>query len=622
MIDLLYNNLDGVAGLRVISPGTVLSRWQSALGDAAAAADEITALQIARDAGAAYAIVGNMVGSGNALRIGAEVHDLSTGEVARAQVEGAPDSVLALVDRLCMEILRSGVGGASDELPQLDLSRVTTSSLPALTAYLAGEQKYRRSRFRESIPDFELALERDSTFALAASRISKAYGWVEPFSDVTAEYARRAVRFADRLPQREALFLESDKALEDLRVSSIELAEQLVERYPDDASAWMQLGEAYYHTGDQGLYPEDRFRYAFQRALELDPSFSPAYIHLIDHELIRGDSAGGVRLIERHRAIDPTSPHAAGLRLVEWLAFGDDASRAAAAAALDTAGSDALFTAWARFAWSGAFRTQQLLEVSRALQHPRNPASARSSATAGVYLAFAHQGRYRDARASLDAAAEGGLPGALYVAAAFELTVSATVLHDRDRVERAVSHLPDEPTPLLRFWLGVVAAIEERWDDVNDQVAALSLGDTVARSGFEAGDPAALAGALRGYSALRRENYPTARSEFEGALADLPVDVSAFVRYELGKLTLELGEPEVAARYFNSLAIRSQARFQLFAPVAYYLGETHEALGDTEEAKIHYARFVNWWENADPELQPWVERGRRALQRLAGESRG
>jgi hypothetical protein len=34
---------------------------------------------------------------------------------------------------------------------------------------------------------------------------------------------------------------------------------------------------------------------------------------------------------------------------------------------------------------------------------------------------------------------------------------------------------------------------------------------------------------------------------------------------------------------------------------------------------FHYGRFVNWWENADPELGPWLDRARQALERLTSE---
>ena len=53
----------------------------------------------------------------------------------------------------------------------------------------------------------------------------------------------------------------------------------------------------------------------------------------------------------------------------------------------------------------------------------------------------------------------------------------------------------------------------------------------------------------------------------------------------------------------------------------YYLGEVYERQGDVERARLRYARFVRWWEDADPELQSWRERGRQAVERLTDEPR-
>ncbi|MEJ2343566.1 MAG: hypothetical protein P8Y10_15370, partial [Gemmatimonadales bacterium] len=54
----------------------------------------------------------------------------------------------------------------------------------------------------------------------------------------------------------------------------------------------------------------------------------------------------------------------------------------------------------------------------------------------------------------------------------------------------------------------------------------------------------------------------------------------------------------------------------LTTPREVYLGMTYEALGDPEAARLHYANFIRWWEDADPELQPLVEEATTRLFRL------
>jgi tetratricopeptide (TPR) repeat protein len=47
------------------------------------------------------------------------------------------------------------------------------------------------------------------------------------------------------------------------------------------------------------------------------------------------------------------------------------------------------------------------------------------------------------------------------------------------------------------------------------------------------------------------------------------------------------------------------------------LGELYEAKGDRQKAAAHYRRFVDLWQNADPELQPQVAEVRQRLSRLS-----
>ena len=48
----------------------------------------------------------------------------------------------------------------------------------------------------------------------------------------------------------------------------------------------------------------------------------------------------------------------------------------------------------------------------------------------------------------------------------------------------------------------------------------------------------------------------------------------------------------------------------------YRMGEAYEQMADLENARDSYATFIDAWKDADPELQPWVVRGREALARL------
>jgi tetratricopeptide (TPR) repeat protein len=49
------------------------------------------------------------------------------------------------------------------------------------------------------------------------------------------------------------------------------------------------------------------------------------------------------------------------------------------------------------------------------------------------------------------------------------------------------------------------------------------------------------------------------------------------------------------------------------------LGQLYDEKGDAEKAALHYARFVELWEDADPDLQPRVAAARARLEAILKE---
>ena len=63
---------------------------------------------------------------------------------------------------------------------------------------------------------------------------------------------------------------------------------------------------------------------------------------------------------------------------------------------------------------------------------------------------------------------------------------------------------------------------------------------------------------------------------------------------------------ELAQLRFNGISF-------FLAPTHEKLGQLYEARGDMENARSHYAAFVELWEGADDELQPRVAAARQRL---------
>ncbi|MGW8268800.1 MAG: hypothetical protein ACWGSQ_20710, partial [Longimicrobiales bacterium] len=176
MMDLLANNLDGVGGYRTIDPRTVMARWRRTVGDDPSP-DLDTALRAAGATGARYALSGSVVGIGDNVRLVANLYDLDTGEeVAQGRAEGPSADVLILADNLAVETMRALLQATGREGGDITAETMTTSSLPALRAFLEGEHHYRKGEFAEAVQAYEAAVDADPTFAIALIRLSEGYG--------------------------------------------------------------------------------------------------------------------------------------------------------------------------------------------------------------------------------------------------------------------------------------------------------------------------------------------------------------------------------------------------------------------------------------------------------------
>jgi eukaryotic-like serine/threonine-protein kinase len=328
MVDLLATKLNGTADLRAADPRTLLSTSRHADRAAMPVRDE--AIAQARRVRAGRIIQGEVVGTGASLMLSASVVDVSSGEVqTQTSVEGSPDSVTRLVDRLAAQLLALGAGESAERLTTL-----TSTSLTAVRAYLNGQSLLRHGLFARAVDQFELALQLDSTFALAGLRRDRAVEWVDDRD--ASRGSRIAWRHRERLSARDRAQLSSMlgprfPARSDRR-EILEAAEGFVRAAPDSPEAWYGLGDYLFHYGGL-LGIEDAFpraSAAFGRALALDSSFAPALEHgpVLAFEL--GDTAELRRAVRRFLAVDSTSARAAVCRWYLAAALGDSVALQAA----------------------------------------------------------------------------------------------------------------------------------------------------------------------------------------------------------------------------------------------------------------------------------------------------
>jgi tetratricopeptide (TPR) repeat protein len=607
IVDLLATNLDGVSGLRSIDGRTVLARWRESRGDAAG--DLRAILRVAASTGARWAVVGSAVGTGGNARISARLYDVESGaERGSAQVEGDPAGILSLVDELSIDLVRDLIReGGLPEVPSRNLAGITTSSVPALRAYLRGEAANRRGDFRAAIQGYEEALAADSTFALAAHRLSIAYGWIENRgSERTERYRALAAAMSDRLPERDAALLRaSNQALLKGDPAGLEALERLARTYPDDAEVWTMLGEARFHLGPMALVPASTSRLAFETAVALDSAFAPAYIHPIELSIASGrEPEVAARLLaayERYGSLDVE--RVVGLRIAYHLMYGS-AGPPPTGDTLNPSILGHVAGALIRGGTTSAAAFPALYGIARQTPGAPLPLVEVRGAVSAAELGRTSQAIERWPRVP---------PGP-------RALIAYTYIHDYDsafppELLEEVLNAGATSDPFSLFAAGVIATRRE------DEALRVRAIRELTRFAEESPDSVGWAGkaaeALEALELWRRGRRDDAFVELErirvqtARFGDGWEDLNETLRTWLGRLEAERGRHDSALRYLESVPYSLAA--------CLYRAESLEALGRTDEATRAYGDLARLWAEADPDFEP-AERVRQALMRLSAES--
>lgn len=610
LVDLLSINLDGPT-LRAIDSRTVLARWHERVagGDDG---DLQTALEVARGTGARHAVVGTAVATGSQVRVAASVRELPRGDLLRqVQVDGPADSIISVVDRLSIELLRFLLREGPSE-PRADLASVTTSSIEALKAYLEGEQSYRRGRYASADEAYQRAIAADSAFALAYYRLGLTRGWTEAAgTELAAGPLARAESLSANLPAREVGLVRAALAHVTGDAGYIDSAQALTARYPDDPEAWYLLGELYYHDGELRFVGWEETEAAFLRAVELDPRWAPHHIHLVDLAFrYHADSALAAERIARYRELAPESPWNRYYEQLFDLSFGSSAIREATLEQLETGELLNLDRLSDRLTHPRFWESQQQILLIKRRHAP--PAEQTEALVNLFYGSLGARGNLRAALGYLDD------PLAPPSLGACGLMITETTLRKiptsrleevlaRDAIERSIQSAAGDP---------------------GERVSLLACGALYARYRGRDADHRELSGRLSQFAA---EDTASARlirnvlwlidglgdwlaggtQEGYEKLKDFPHERGLGVSGQwYGQMLLELDRPDDAIPYL--IAQRGD-------PIAYlYLGKAYEASGRDDEARAAYQYFLAWWADADPALQPLVDEARRALVGIAG----
>lgn len=261
------------------------------------------AMEVAERFGAGSVLSATISRAGPDFVLSGRAFDPMTGAEVFAVRTAAPEhALLGAVERLARE-MRARLGESAAELAQSrPLPEVTTSSIEALRLYAEAERQMTVDHDRAAAL-LTAAVAADSTFAMA-HRLAAANATSLLSFGAAAEHLERAYRFRERLPERERWHVE---AIHHFQVEfepelAIRAYELLVDRYPDDARAWNNLGVIRQGwTGDHVGALE-----AFEQAFALDSSNAAYVSNLVQGNYTVGKAARADSMAARAESLGIT----------------------------------------------------------------------------------------------------------------------------------------------------------------------------------------------------------------------------------------------------------------------------------------------------------------------------
>jgi DNA-binding SARP family transcriptional activator len=303
---VFYWKITGEFGPRAVEPKLVRAEWERVGGSPDMPPTEADAVQAARNLAAGQLIRGTVMGTEDAMEIHASLVDIETGTTTPPSIQRGPYADWPrLVDQLVIDLLATHYEDLADRIPRLGEHRPE-----AVQAYLAGVRTWNRQQGDyEAIDFFREAVERDSTFVLAAMA-----GF---FAGETDEYlAKIAWENRDALSPRDRAILTAGAGklfgeIESIR-EEIDAWERVLELDPENFQANYELAEAYMGAGNEvGVADRlSRVKRHAKRALRQDPGHLMLHWKLSEVALLEGDSAA---IAEHLAAFDSlASPESCG----------------------------------------------------------------------------------------------------------------------------------------------------------------------------------------------------------------------------------------------------------------------------------------------------------------------
>jgi eukaryotic-like serine/threonine-protein kinase len=625
MVDLLSRNLDGAGPLRTVAPSVVIRQWTGR-------ADPPSAVALGQKTGARLAVIGQLVPiRPDSVRLAAALIDVENGKsLGEVEFRNLSASMDKLSDSLTLAILR--VIGESRPVGAVRATALRSTSLPALKAYLQGEQFFRRTEWDSALAAYQRAVAIDSTLALAWRRMGTVVGWTVMGGDsLSGAYILRAGALNRGMPQRDSLMITSESLFAALYTNSSDTSwrshqgrlftvlDEVTGLYPQDPEAWFQLGDARLHFRRVGRTSLEDVLEPFDRAIQLDSAFTESYIHAVEIAVHLGRPLLARRYIARYLRHNQGTgdQHSKGLHLVDRLLESAAGSAGEFDSILQGYSANVLFEALLAVSHSPD-SLETSVHIARALfRSPRSGVPSRDSRQFRTWFLTAALGYRGHLRQAYEAGPEmDDLVSAMAPLGVVPANVAGALFGGWVR-EPTIKGSPDALP--FGFNISVFNALPW-WAAQRDTTSLRSFAERMRSLGSRSPSGSRVwldygAASAEAYHALARGDTAAALTGF----TSLPDTVCPCVFDQIitSQLLSQKGRDQEAAAVFDG----HYPPFMFPAEGLWRLqrARTLERVGRREEALEDYRFTASLWRKADPQLQPYATEARQALVRLTAE---
>lgn len=558
--------------------------------------DQALTAEVARDLavreGYPAVIEGELTSVGDGYVITARLADARSEETLASLRETAKDAneIIPAIDRLSGK-MRERIGDSYTNMRADEpLEQVTTSSLEALEKYSRALELFAAGTDHELGVDLlEEAVAIDSGFAMAWRKLG-----VETVGDraLQIEALEKAYRHRDRLTERERLLAEAQYHydVEDDPRKAIAVFERMVDRDPSDSWALNNLGASYVEIGEWA-----EAEHWVARSVAVDSTIKSitnvAFTQIQQGKLDEAEATlaigdriapGNERSFNFHYALEANRE--------AWEAAEGWARRMR---------NESTDPAWAGM---GSFQLGHLAGIRGHLGEAEQLYETSREEQARAGLNFTSAGQMQMFDIDLDVRKD-----TAKAIATLDAIVEAERLEEKDVLNR--------PYLFLATW----------YARAGDRRSAESL-----LNRWESEVPAEYRRGLGTRNSLIRVDTYLLMSdgEYEQALERVaqlePENCGLCGITEKAKIFDALGRADSATAYYELYLETPDVAHAAWdnenrGPTLERLGQLYDESGHPEQAAVYYARFVELWADADPELQPRVQAAQARLEELVRE---